>query len=341
MLDFIRFVIVFLFLLLVPALSLADECWSTVQPGQHSQELRCQTLDWRAHPDAEHLKQILDTLFYVYLSDANQPEMKAFFDGMRASDPRYAQAFQMRADLIRKYTFDVPSPGESSALWAMPAFDAKRLFVLSLTEPGALPADIASAMHLAVYDELDRYFDLKSAFRHGDASLRAADYARLLEILQRMAAFRDPFLYAVNQTYQALAHRSLNQPEQAGVNLEASHRVLDSLLLTAKDPLSRKRILRTLALTNLVQGKELEAEQCFYSILRIDPEDWNSILDLSYVLNQRGECSEPAVWIEASLKHDQQLFDVVVHCGSRGIPEEEYPTEPPAIASLLAGVVSR
>lgn len=326
----------FLVFLILPLGSWAEDCWSRVQPGRHEQELRCLLIDWKAGPDSENLKPVLDALFYVYLSSATDLPMRSFFDGMRRMDPEYVSAQRLRDDLIRKYTFDDAADGESSSVWAMAPADAKRLFVLSQTDPASVPLEIAVPMQLAVFDEMDRYFDFNSAFKQPLGSLSAEEYARLLEVLQRMAVLRDPFVYAVNQYHQGVVHLNLGDPAAASENFSRSEESLHSLLASAVDPLIRKRVLRSLAHVCIVQNKDLQAEETYYAILRIDPEDWTSLLELSYVLNKRGECKEPSLWVEATLPHDEKLFEVVVHCGSHILPEPVYPTEPPAIAAFWA-----
>ena len=336
-LSIVRLGVLFLVVVMLPLGVCAEDCWKDVQPGRHDQELRCLFLDWKAQPDSENLKQVLDSLFYVYLSSSADPEMKSFFDGMRRSDPKYIPVLQFRADLIAKYTFDDVADGERSSVWAMAPADAKRLFVLSQTHPGSVPREIAVPMQLSVFDEIDRYFDFNSAFKQPLGSLSVEEYARLLEVLQRMAALQDPFVYAVNQYHQGIVRTNLGDFLASRENFSRSEFALHSLITSAADPLSRKRFLLMQAHVCIVQDKDLLAEESYYDILRIDPEDWTSLLELSYVLNKRGECSEPSLWVEATLPHNEKLFEVVVHCGTHTLPEPLYPTEPPAIALLHAG----
>ena len=122
--------------------------------------------------------------------------------------------------------------------------------------------------------------------------------------------------------------------KSVGLNyVSESRELLSELLENAKEKLSKKRILRTRAVANAIMGELLKAESDYFSILKLDPEDWNALLDLSYLLNKRGECPERGIWIEASILRDQDQFNIVIHCGNQTFPEEYFPTEPPAIAS--------
>jgi tetratricopeptide (TPR) repeat protein len=326
----------FLFLLLVLFLAgtAAADCWKDVTPGQHSKEIRCYYEDWQRSSSRENLKNLVDSVFYVYLTDGQNPSMKMFFDRMRAGDPGFSDVFKYKDELIKRYTFDGSGSTESTELWAMQPYDAKRLFVLAQTEPDSIPRDINAAMYMAVYDEIERYFYLNSIHNNEFGVLPAPEYSRLQEILGRMAWVEDPFLKATNLIFRGLV--SLNLAEKsAGMNyVSNSTDLLSRILPNASEKLSKKRILRTRALANAILGELVKAESDYFSILKLDPEDWDALMDLSYLLNKRGECAERGIWIEASMKRDQDQFDVVVHCGNQSYPEESFPTEPPAIASL-------
>ena len=216
----------------------------------------------------------------------------------------------------------------------MQPFDAKRLFVLSQTDPRSVPKDINAAMYMAVYDEMESYFYLNSIRNDEFGVLPASEYLRLQEVLTRMAWIDDPFLKATNLIYRGLASLNLAQ-QSTGLNyVSQSCQTLSEMLTTTKEKLSKKRILRTRAVANAILGELVKAESDYFSILKLDPEDWNALLDLSYLLNKRGECPERGIWIEASIMRNQDQFDIVIHCGNQTYPEEYFPTEPPAIASL-------
>jgi tetratricopeptide (TPR) repeat protein len=322
-----------LFFLLFTYLAAAD-CWKDVTPGQHSKEIKCFFEDWKRFSSQQNLKSLIDSVFYVYITDGQNPSMKMFFDGMRSGDPRFADVFKFKNEIIKRYTFDNAGSTQTTELWAMQPFDAKRLFVLSQTDPASVPRDITAAMYMAIYDELERYFYLNSIHNNEFGVLPASEYLRLQEILARMAWVDDPFLKATNLIYRGLVSLNLAQ-RTTGLNYASdSSEILSEMLSTAVEKLSKKRILRTRALANAILGELLKAESDYFAILKLDPEDWDALLDLSYVLNRRGECSERGIWIEASLLKGKDQFDIVVHCGNQTYPEETFPTEPPAIASL-------
>lgn len=316
--------------------SAAADCWKDVTPGQHTKEIKCFFEDWERSSSRQNLKNLIDSVFYVYLTDGQNPSMRMFFDGMRADDPRFADVFKYKDEIIKRYTFDDFGRIETTELWAMQPNDAKRLFVLAQTDPSSVPGDINAAMYMAIYDEIERYFYLNSIHNNEFGVLPASEYLRLEEILARMAWPDDPFLKATNLIYHGLVSLNLAQ-RSTGLNyVSESCQLLSNMLSNAKEKLSRKRILRTRALANAILGELSKAESDYFAILKIDPQDWDALLDLSYLLNKRGECPERGIWIEASIMKDQEQFDIVVHCGNQTYPEEYFPTEPPAIASLIS-----
>jgi hypothetical protein len=318
------------------AYSAAADCWKNVTPGQHSKEVKCFFEDWQHSSSRQNLKNLIDSIFYVYLTDGQNPSMKMFFDGMRAGDPRFADVFEYKDELIKRYTFEVTTPIETTELWAMQPFDAKRLFVLSQTDPRSLPTDINAAMNMTVYDEIEHYFYLNSIHNNEFGVLPASEYLRLQEILTRMAWVDDPFLKATNLIYRGLVSLNLAH-KSSGLNyVSESRQLLNEMFSMATEKLSKKRILRTRAVANAILGELLKAESDYFAILKLDPEDWNALLELSYLLNKRGECPERGIWIEASMHKNQDHFDIVLHCGNQTYPEEYFPTEPPAIASLFS-----
>ena len=331
----IKFVFLILLFLSFTYSAVAD-CWKDVTPGYHSKEVKCFFEDWERSSSQQSLKNLIDSIFYVYITDGQNPSMKMFFDRMRSGDPRFADVFKYKAEIIQRYTFDDSESTETTELWAMQPLDAKRLFVLSQTDPDSVPKDINAAMHMAVYDEIESYFYLNSIHNDEFGVLPAPEYLRLQEILTRMAGVDDRFLKATNLIYRGLVSLNLAQ-KSTGLNyVSVSCQTLSEMLITAKEKLSKKRILRTRAIANAILGELLKAETDYFSILKLDPQDWNALMDLSYLLNKRGECPERGIWIEASIKRNQDQFDIVIHCGNQTYPEEYFPTEPPAIALLVS-----
>jgi hypothetical protein len=310
------------------------DCWKDVTPGQHSKEVKCFFEDWERTPSRQNLKNLIDSIFYVYVTDGQNSSMKMFFDGMRSGDPRFVDVFEYRNEIIKRYTFDDSASTETTELWAMQPFDAKRLFVLSQTDPRSVPKDINAAMYMAIYSEIESYFYLNSIHNDEFGVLPASEYLRLQEVLTRMAWVEDPFLKATNLIYRGLVNLNLAQQSIGLSYVSQSCQTLNEMLTTAKEKLSKKRILRTRAVANAILGELVKAESDYFSILKLDPEDWNALMDLSYLLNKRGECPERGIWIEASIMRNQDQFDIVIHCGNQTYPEEYFPTEPPAIASL-------
>jgi hypothetical protein len=325
---------IYLLLFLFLAGSAAADCWKEVTSGQHSKEIKCYYEDWQRSSSRENLKNLIDSVFYVYLTDGQNPSMKMFFDHMRSGDPNFSDVFKYKDELIKRYTFDGSGSTETTALWAMQPYDAKRLFVLAQTDPASVPKDINGAMYMAVYDEIERFFYLNSIHNNEFGVLPASEYLRLQEILARMAGVEDPFLKATNFIYRGLVSFNLAD-KSAGLNyVSDSCELLNEMLSNATEKLSKKRILRTRALANAILGELVKAESDYFSILKLDPQDWDALMDLSYLLNKRGECPERGIWIEASIKRNQDQFDVIVHCGNQTYPEESFPTEPPAVAFL-------
>lgn len=322
-------------LLLMPFTSgMAAGCWENVQQGQHSQELECRFADWEANPSQQNANVFLKSLFFTYISDGGNLAMKSFFDRLRSRDPKLNALSAHKKNLIQKYTFQDSEQAETAAIWTMQPQDARALFVLSQTEAGSIPPDIASAVHLAVYNQIDQYFYLKSAYENSFAVLPHSEYLRLLEILERMANVKDPYLTAVNLFYRGIVNLNLGLNSQAITNLQHSRNLLNQLLPAAGEVVALKRILGIRASANILLGNLVEAESDYVTILKMDPNDWNTLLELSYLLNRRGECKEPGVWIEAYLKKGSDRFDIVLHCGNQEYPDELFISEPPVIASL-------
>jgi hypothetical protein len=316
---------------LINAASVFASCNEDAQSNP-SIDLKCKYVQWEKNPSKSNLAPLLRLLFYVYSSNGEDPTMKRFFDGMRKGNAPFTQALSFRDELIRKYTFEDEDVSEASAIWAMQAYDARMLFVLTQTDPEIVPPDITAAMYLSVYEEFKRYFclDLDKDF----GILPASEYLRLLEILRRMDRLNDPFMKSANLLYQGIVN--LNLKSDAQEVLTRSRELLNSCFDSADGVLSKKRILRSRAEVNVALQNTLEAQSDYYKILKIDPHDSTALLELSYLMSQRGECKERGVWIEALIRSNQTEYEIVIHCGNQLYEiEEEYPTEPPVIASLF------
>jgi tetratricopeptide (TPR) repeat protein len=312
----------------------AFSCFASCDPDDSqfnpSIDLKCKYVQWEKNPTKSNLVPLLRSLFYLYASNGEDPTMKKFFDGMRKGNPPFSYALSFRDELIRKYTFDDAEMDETSGIWAMQSYDARVLFVLTQTEPQIVPLDITSAMYLAVYDEFRRFFCLQMD-KDSIGILPASEYLRLLEILQRMDRVSDPFLKSTNMLYQGIVN--INLQKNADAILNVSRELLDKCLHSVDGALSKKRILRSRAEVNIALQNTLEAQADYYKILKIDPHDPTALLELSYLLSQRGECKERGVWIEASILSNQTEYEIVVHCGNQLYEiEEQYLTEPPVIA---------
>src|SRR5262245_5404396 len=225
----------FLFLLLFLSLtySAAADCWKDVTPGQHSKEIKCYYEDWQQSSSRENLKNLIDSVFYVYLTDGENLSMKLFFDRMRAEDPGFSDVIKYKDELIKRYTFNDSSSTKTTELWAMQPYDAKRLFVLAQTDPASVPKDINAAMYMAVYDEIERYFYLNSIHNNEFGVLPASEYLRLQQILARMAWVEDPFLKATNLIYRGLVSMNLAQKSDGLDYVSNSCELLGEMLSTA------------------------------------------------------------------------------------------------------------
>jgi hypothetical protein len=115
-----------------------------------------------------------------------------------------------------------------------------------------------------------------------------------------------------------------------------TRRGFEDCLMDASQKLAQKRILLSLAAIDLVLGNQNQAEEDYIWILKIDPQDWNALINLSYLLNDQKKCSEESVWVEATIRSDQEFFDVVLHCGSQEIPLHDFENGKPVVASLLS-----
>jgi tetratricopeptide (TPR) repeat protein len=328
-----RAVLAILFLLALPAQSVFASCMEQVYPGDHAATLGCQLKSWEENPQNVNLRSLVQSAFYVYVTQENHPAMNRLLTLLRAGR---GGLLELRKQLIQKYSFDDFEPTESSAIWAMIPQDARLLYVLSRTNPSSVSGEIEAAMKLAVYDELERFFLLGLAQNQTFGSLPQPEYVRLKVVLEEMDDSADPFIYALNRYYQGIACRNLGGEPEGSAMIAEARTILKNLLEISPERLSRKRILRSLAAANDVLENEEEAKADYYALLKIDPQDWTAIMNLSYLLNEKGECGEVSIWVEATLPPRQDFFDIVIHCGSREIPEEEFATEAPVIAMLLS-----
>ena len=329
-----RAVLIILLLLALPAGSVFAACVEEVYPGDHAAALSCELKSWEENPQSVDLRSLVQSAFYVYITQENHAAMNRFLTLLRAGR---GNLLELRQKLIHKYSFDDFEPTESSAIWAMVPHDARLLYVLSRTNPGSVSGEIEAAMKLAVYDELERFFLLGLAQNQTFGSLPQSEYTRLKGVLEEMGDSADPFLYALNRYYQGIACMNLGGQEEGSEMIAEARTILKNLLEISDERLSRKRILRSLAAANDVLENEEEAKADYYALLKMDPQDWTAIMNLSYLLNEKGECGEVSIWVEATLPPRQDFFDIVIHCGSREIPAEEFATEAPVIAMLLSG----
>lgn len=261
-----------------------------------------------AWQDRDQLNQALPGIFYSYLNNGNDPVMRTFFDEMRSG--KLPVATSLREELIEQY----------QGAEIIPGFDAKKLFVLSATDPSSVPPDTTRAMYLSVYEEIRRMFALSFAVRHQYGILPVQEYLRPLEIVRRMSAPSDRYLKAVNMYYQGML--LLNQGSD-GLSLISSARgEFESCLYQAKEKFWQTRILLQIAEADVVLGNEKEAEMYYSWVLKIDPNDWDGMLNLSYLLRERGVCRDPGIWVEASIKSTWQYYDIVIHCGNIEIPDD-------------------
>ena len=323
-----------LFILLLNAFPIFAACNLDEYSMDPSADLKCKLMNWEEQPTKSNLIPLLRSLFYVYASNGEDQTMKKFFDGMRKGDQSFSHAISFRDELLLKYTFADSSNVETSGIWVMQAYDARMLFILTQTDPYSISRDITAAMYLSVYDEFKRFFCLQMD-SDSIGILPANEYVRLLEILRRMDWLHDPFLKSTNLMYQGIVNINLQARTEADKSLNQARELLDRCFDTADGKLSKKRILRSRAAVNFALENMIEAQSDYYRILKIDPEDGTALLDLSYVLNERGECKERGVWIEASIRSDQTEYEIVIHCGNQLYEFDEYVTEPPAVARLF------
>jgi hypothetical protein len=312
----------------------ADECWSQVLPGHYSPALKCAYQDWQKSPDHKHLTAMLNLIYRVYFVDGHNPHLKRFFAALRSNDLRLNEAMALRLQLVERYRDWNSANQEPAAYGLLPRQDARMLFILSAVDPSALPVDVAASVHLTVYSDLETAFLLQLAPTHEPGVFPRQEYARLLEIYKRMSWHPDPYFKAINQYYKGITEINLGRHLQGMLQVWGARELLKGCLASAKQQLSRKRILYALADASLVLRSSSEAEGYYISILKMDPQDWNAMMSLSRVLNLNGKCSEDAIWVEASAKSQQQFYEIVVHCGSREIPEEELEPSIPVIALL-------
>jgi len=273
----------------------------------------CVDCGWQ---DRDQLNQALPAIFYAYLNHGNDPAMQTFFNEMRSG--KLPAAFALRQELIERY----------QGAEIIPGFDAKKLFVLSATDPSSVPSETTKAMYLSIYDEIRQMFALSLALRHQFGIFPAREYSRPLEIVRRMSAPPDPYLKALNTYYQGLL--LLNQGLDGMSMISDARCEFESYLDQTIEKSWQKRILLQMAEADLILGNEREAEGYYLWVLKIDPNDWDGLINLSYLLREQGVCSDPGIWVEASIKSTWAYYEVVIHCGNIEIPDD--PTGPPFTA---------
>jgi hypothetical protein len=148
--------------------------------------------------------------------------------------------------------------------------------------------------------------------------------------VRRMSAPSDPYLKALNSYYQGLL--LLNQGLDGIPMISDARCELEGYLDQVIEKSSQKRVLLQLAEADLILGYEKEAEEYYWWVLKIDPNDWDGLINLSYLLREQGVCSDPGIWVEASIKSTWAYYEVVIHCGNIEIPDD------PTGAPFNAGV---
>jgi tetratricopeptide (TPR) repeat protein len=294
----------------------------------------CLYSKWKTQPTRQHLRELLGPLFQVYISDAKNRAMRAFFDDLRAgNDPPVIRS--LKKELIAHYTFGGASVHETAAMWTMQPADAINLYLLFLVDLSGLPDDISRAMQLAVYDQIRLSFSFESALRQQYAYFPPDEYGRLLEILHRLSWTHDPYLKRLNSYYQAVTLLNLGRIVEGRNLLAQTREGLEQCLMDADQKLSQKRILALLASVDQVLKKYPDAENDYLWILKIDPQDWNALINLSYLLNQTQKCMDRSIWVEAEIRSYQEFFDITIHCGSQELDPDDFDKAGPVVASLI------
>jgi tetratricopeptide (TPR) repeat protein len=294
----------------------------------------CLYSKWKTQPTRQHLRELLTPLFHVYISDSKNRSMRAFFDDLRAGN--YSPVVgSFKRELIAHYTFGAPTIRETAALWTMQPGDAINLYLLFQIDLSGLPDEISRAMQLAVYDQIRLSFSLESALRQQYAYLSPEEYVRLLEILRRMSWTHDSFLKGLNTYYQAVTLLNLGRIVDGRNLLAQTREGLEQCLMDADQKLSQKRILGLLASVDQVLKNYPDAENDYLWILKIDPQDWNALINLSYLLNQTQKCMDHSIWVEAEIRSDQEFYDITIHCGSQELVPEDFDNGKPVVASLV------
>ncbi|PWT90577.1 MAG: hypothetical protein C5B54_06920 [Acidobacteria bacterium] len=308
------------------ATQLHASCWDKVVPGDYSRALDCYWKDFDRFPDRDHLVAMLPTLFYVYWNQGNSDAANSFLVTLQTK--KYTVLGQLRDELAGEYEGAVIFPPQ----------DAKMLFLLYRTDPEDVPRDVRRAVELTVYQQIRTMFALSFSLSHQYGVLKPQEYARALEIVQQMSQ-DDPYLLALNRYYQGLLLMNEGNKEDALIQFICAREQLLSCLANATEKYWKRRIFSDLAEVDLMLGNLEEAESYYTWILKMDPQDWDAMMNLSYILRDKGVCAEPGIWVEASIKSHQEFYDVVIHCGNIEVPEEELETTTPFPALAYRGFV--
>ena len=327
-----RKLVFFLILFLTLSSKVHSSCWSDAVPGQYGKILQCAFQDWKDHPDRKNTLQLLNDLYYVYFTDGTDKSMKSFFDGLRQGNPDFVSAATIKNQLIERYRSIYEAEVETPALPMMPQSDALALFVLSQTDPQSVPSQITQATYLTVYRHAEVLFALGLATSNQFGLLPPGEYIRMLEIVKRMSWISDPYMKAMNHYFQAVLFYNMKDTMQGKSLMIRAAVEFEHCLEMSQQTLSKKRILMRLADANAVLQDWEKAEDAFVSILKMDPQDWDALMGLSRVLYRDGKCEEPGVWVEASIKSNQERFELTIHCGNREYHEEEPEREEPVLA---------
>jgi len=280
--------------------------------------------NWSRHPDLVTLPVLLDQIYFVYLTDGQNPTLRSFYNALRTDPQIQTIIAQFRLTIIQKYTFDEETP-ETPALWVMPTMDARRLFLTYAVNQNGIPAEILHAMFKGIYSDIERCFAFDLTFRGKLGVFPEPEYRRLMEILVRISSQDDSFLKSWDLYCRAIVALNLKNRTEADNYLRVSQSYLKQLLSSSNAVLAKKIILLRIAETSELLERFSDAEAAYVQVLQMDPQDFHALSGLEKILQKTGECHEEAIWIEATAKSNQQLYNITIHCGSQELPEN--PTE--------------
>jgi tetratricopeptide (TPR) repeat protein len=291
-------------------------------------------IDWERAPKAQNLQPLLDSLYVPFLSDGANLHLSKFFTSLRQNIPMQRMASVYKIQMLAKYSFNETPPADTAELWIMPTMDARRLFLLAQVQTDGIPEMVLRAMFKSIYMDVERCFGFSFVFKNRFGVFPASEYRRLLEILIRNSAHQDPFLKSWNLYCQGVILLNLENWTKGRDYISMAGHYLKKTFDVAQTQLARKIILFHIAQSAELLGNLQQAESAYVQILRMDPQDFYALNGLSTVLQKLKQCSEPAIWIEATAKSNQQLYDITVHCGTKEWQPQETNDETPFNAQL-------